>query len=70
MAIDKTRLRHALKQRSGDGRVEAAFHEVAHNEPKIVGHTRAKFGAAQAHRQAIAIALSKARKAGANIPRR
>lgn len=50
--------------------VEAAFHEVKHNEPKIVGHTRRKFGATDAAKQKVAIALSKARKAGASIPRR
>jgi len=49
---------------------EAAFHEVKHNEPRIVGHTRRKFGAAKAARQKVAIALSKSRKAGANIPQR
>ena len=47
-----------------------AFHEVKHNEPKIVGHTRRKFGASDAAKQRVAIALSKARKAGASIPRR
>jgi hypothetical protein len=49
---------------------DAAFHEVKHNEPKIVKHTRGKFGASDAARQKVAIALSKARKAGASIPRR
>lgn len=39
---------------------EAAFHEVFHNEPKIVKHTAAKFGKADAKKQRIAIALSKA----------
>jgi hypothetical protein len=48
----------------------AAFHEVKHNEPRIVGHTRRKFGASDAAKQKVAIALSKARKAGASIPRR
>lgn len=48
----------------------AAFHEVKHNEPKVVAHTRKKFGATDAAKQKVAIALSKARKAGASIPRR
>ena len=38
----------------------AAFHEVKHNPPAILAKTAKKSGAAQAHRQAIAIALSKA----------
>ena len=37
-----------------------AFHEIKHNPPKILAKTARKSGAAQAHRQAIAIALSKA----------
>lgn len=49
-------------------KVAAAFHEVMHNEPKVVAKTREKKGAAQAHKQEVAIALSKARKAGAKIP--
>lgn len=47
----------------------AAFHEVHADEPAIVGHTRAKFGAKRATAQKTAIALSKARKAGARIPK-
>ena len=39
---------------------EAAFHEVYHNTPKIVKHTAAKFGKADAEKQRVAIALSKA----------
>ena len=50
--------------------VEAAFSEVKHNEPKNVGHTRKKFGAARAEAQETAIALNKARQAGARLPRR
>lgn len=65
----KAILRRKLRARKRDGRVEAAFHEVAENEPSIVGKTRAKFGAARANRQRIAIALSKARKRGARIPK-
>lgn len=41
---------------------KAAFHEVKHNEPAIVGATRRKKGAAAAHKQEVAIALSKARR--------
>lgn len=51
-----------------DKRVEAAFHEVFTDTPKIVKHTARKFGKAKAEKQRVAIALSKARKAGASIP--
>jgi hypothetical protein len=46
--------------------VDKAFHEVMHNEPSTVkkkGRTKA-----QQHKQKVAIALSKARQAGADIP--
>ncbi len=57
------------KHRSGhDDKVEQAFHEVKHNEPDIVAETRAKEGEAAAEKQKVAIALSKARAAGADIP--
>ena len=52
------------------GKVAAAFHEVSANEPSVVGKTRAKFGAERAEKQRVAIALSKARAAGARIPRK
>ena len=64
------RLKHRLLQRSRDGRVAAAFREVSENEPGIVAKTRRKFGALRSKRQRVAIALSKARQAGASIPRR
>ena len=64
------RLRRTLRSRKSRGRVEEAFHEVSENEPAVVAKTRAKFGAVRARRQKIAIALSKARKAGASIPKR
>lgn len=48
----------------------AAFREVHANEPSVVAQTREKFGPERAEKQRTAIALSKARKAGANIPRR
>lgn len=44
------------------GALDRAFHEVYQNEPKVVGHTREKFGAERAQKQKIAIALSKARR--------
>lgn len=50
-------------------KVAAAFHEVSTNEPGIVAHTRAKYGSRRAAKQKVAIALSKARKAGAKVPR-
>lgn len=49
--------------------VASAFHEVAHNTPKAVTTTMAKSGPVQAQKQRVAIALSKARAAGARIPR-
>jgi len=49
-------------------KVEKAFHEVMHNKPKIVAHTEKKYGAERAHKQEVAIALAKARRAGAKIP--
>lgn len=52
---------------SGGRAVARAFHEVYHNTPKIVTHTAEKFGAKDAQKQRVAIALSKARKAGADV---
>lgn len=43
-------------------RTEAAFHEVHANPPAIVAQTARKEGPAQAKRQMVAIALSKARR--------
>lgn len=42
----------------------SAFHEVYANPPKAVKKTARKKGAAAAQRQAVAVALSKARRAG------
>lgn len=50
--------------------VRAAFREVSRDEPRVVARTRRKKGAAAARRQKTAIALSKARAAGADIPPR
>jgi hypothetical protein len=44
--------------------------EIKTNEPKIVGRTRRKFGAARASRQKTAILLDKARRRGAHIKRK
>ena len=41
-------------------KLSAAFHEIKHNPPAILATTARKSGAAQARRQAVAIALSKA----------
>jgi len=49
--------------------LEQAFSEVKHNPPAIVKHTRQKYGSRRAAKQAVAVALSKARKAGAKVPR-
>lgn len=50
-------------------KVEQAFHEVNTNEPGIVAHTRQKYGSRRAAKQKVAIALAKARRAGAKVPR-
>lgn len=42
--------------------------EIKSNPPSIITNTSKKFGIARAQRQKKAILLSKARKAGANIP--
>lgn len=61
------------KHMSGKGKkrvrgiVESAFHEVMHNEPSTV--SRADVSEKRKKKMRIAIALSKARKAGANIPK-
>ncbi|HEY7233890.1 MAG TPA: hypothetical protein VH539_07055 [Gemmatimonadaceae bacterium] len=47
---------------------QSAFHEVTHNPPKIVKNTRKKKGRSAAAKQRVAIALNKARAAGAHIP--
>jgi hypothetical protein len=48
-------------------KVESAFHEVFHNTPHQVAATMAKKGPVAAQKQRVAIALSKARRAGAHI---
>lgn len=53
-----------------EGALASAFHEVSHNTPAIVKHTAKKYGKARAEKQRVAIALEKARKHGAKIPRR
>mgnify|MGYP001605454880 CR=1 FL=1 len=45
-----------------------AFHEVSRNTPKIVKTTQRKKGAVAGRKQEVAIALSKARHAGAKLP--
>ena len=45
-------------------------HEMRVNPPRILAHTASKFGVARAARQKRAILLSKARRAGARLPRR
>jgi hypothetical protein len=51
-----------------DKRIKAAFHEVHKDTPGIVKKTTAKKGKAAGEKQRVAIALSKARAAGANVP--
>lgn len=50
--------------------VKAAFHEIKKNPPAILAKTARKSGAAQAEKQRVAIGLSKARAAGAHIPKK
>lgn len=50
--------------------VEAAGHEIKVNPPKILKKTAKKSGAKKAAKQKVAIMLSKARAAGANIPQK
>ncbi len=59
-AMEKKHAKYGPKP--SEGATKAAFHEVMHNEPKIVGQTRRKKGEAAAHKQEVAIALSKARR--------
>ena len=42
--------------------------EIRDSPPKILSHTRNKFGAKRAESQRKAILLNKARKAGARVP--
>lgn len=50
-----------------NGKVAAAFHEVFSKEPSTV--SRARVSEARKKKMRVAIALSKARKAGARIPK-
>ena len=43
--------------------------ELKNNPPKVLATTQAKYGVARAKKQRKAIFLSKARKAGANVPK-
>jgi|KBSMisStaDraftv2_1062788.scaffolds.fasta_scaffold115917_2 hypothetical protein len=43
--------------------------EIKKNPPAILGKTAAKYGPGRASKQRVAILLSKARKAGASIPK-
>lgn len=51
-------------------KVSRAFREVNKNVPGIVKHTARKYGAKRAKAQKKAIALDKARRRGARIPKR
>lgn len=51
-----------------DSILEDVGHELKVNEPRVVSLTRKKFGPARALAQSRAILLSKARRAGAQIP--
>jgi hypothetical protein len=60
----------AKKMSKSAKKTRAAFREVTKKEPKVVAKTRAKKGAKAASKQKVAIALNKARAAGARIPQR
>jgi len=49
--------------------LQSVGHELKTSPPKILSHTRKKFGAEKADKQRVAILLSKSRKRGANIPK-
>ena len=57
------------KQTKTQRLVKSAFHEVFHNSPHVVTSTIAKKGAVRGQKQKIAIALNKARAAGARLSR-
>lgn len=61
MATRRLTKREKVKQRK---QLHAIGHELKHNEPRIVGHTRGKFGCEVAKKQKVAILLSKARRSG------
>lgn len=51
-------------------KLKAAFSEIKQNPPAILEKTAKKKGPAQAAKQRVAIGLSKARRAGARIPKK
>jgi hypothetical protein len=57
----------AKKPSATDRKVSSAFHEVFHDKPSTVDTSKSAKGQ---HKQMVAIALSKARAAGANIPKK
>ena len=57
-----------MNNKNSNGVVDSAFQEVNANPPSILKSTAKKFGIARAKKQQVAIALSKARKAGAKLP--
>lgn len=52
------------------GALSSAFHELKENPPAALAATRKKLGPARANKQRVAIAFSKARAAGAKIPKK
>lgn len=71
-SIQKT-INKRASQMKGKGKTKKVLHligsEMKNNPPTILSKTMAKFGKARAEAQRKAILLSKARKAGANIPK-
>ena len=58
------------KRKYSETVLEGVGHEMKVNPPKILAHTREKFGAKRAEEQRKAILLNKARKRGARIGRK
>jgi hypothetical protein len=56
-----------MAKSKSDKKVDKAFHEVMHNEPSTV--KRADVDAPTKQKMRTAIALNKAREAGADIPK-
>ena len=66
----KPKSTYSSRSAKGKAKVSAAFHEVEDDEPAVVATTRRKKGAKAARKQKVAIALSKARRAGVRIPKK
>lgn len=59
-----------MQKKEDKGVLESIGKELKSNPPKILNSTEKRFGVARAKKQRTAILLNKARKHGANIPRK